>query len=165
MRHAMSTQNKNLFGAQAKLHSLAGDVTIFRLNRLSESGIGHLDQLPYSIKVLLESCLRNTDNFEVMEDDVRKLAAWNAKSTVDEELPFKPARVILQDFTGVPAVVDLAAMRSAMKLVSSSGMRNTSSSRPRSRICKERLASSSMTRSANHLMSTIIALRLTTLRS
>lgn len=105
----------NPFGAEARLASRAGDVTIFRLNRLKELGIGHVDQLPYSIKVLLESCLRNTDNFEVTEQDVKKLAAWNAAAASDDELPFKPARVILQDFTGVPAVVDLAAMRSAMK--------------------------------------------------
>ncbi|MGA2230025.1 MAG: aconitate hydratase AcnA [Tepidisphaeraceae bacterium] len=108
-------QNKNVFGAMAKLSSLAGEVNIFRLGRLSESGIGHVDLLPYSIKVLLESCLRNTDNFEVTEADVRKLAAWTPDSETAEEMPFKPARVILQDFTGVPAVVDLAAMRSAMK--------------------------------------------------
>ena len=105
----------NPFAAQAKLATAAGDVNIYRLNRLTEMGIGHVDQLPYSIKVLLESCLRNTDNFQVTEQDVRKLAAWDAQAAVAEELPFKPARVILQDFTGVPAVVDLAAMRSAMK--------------------------------------------------
>jgi aconitate hydratase len=109
------SNNKNLFGAQAKLSSQAGEVSIFRLNRLAESGIGHVDQLPYSIKVLLESCLRNADNFEITEQDVRKLAAWRADAASNDELPFKPARVILQDFTGVPAVVDLAAMRSAMK--------------------------------------------------
>ena len=108
-------KNQNLFGAESTLKSQAGDVTVFRLNRLTELGIGHVDQLPYSIKVLLESCLRNADNFEVTEQDVRKLAAWEANAAVAEELPFKPARVILQDFTGVPAVVDLAAMRSAMK--------------------------------------------------
>ena len=111
----MSMNNKNVFGAMAKLSSQAGEVNIFRLGKLSESGIGHIDQLPYSIKVLLERCLRNTDNFEVTENDVRKLAAWTPDSENAEEMPFKPARVILQDFTGVPAVVDLAAMRSAMK--------------------------------------------------
>jgi aconitate hydratase len=111
----MTNTNKNLFGAQATLATAGGDVQIFRLNRLSQMGIGHVDQLPYSIKVLLESCLRNTDNFEVTEQDVRKLAAWDAAEQSGDEMPFKPARVILQDFTGVPAIVDLAAMRSAMK--------------------------------------------------
>ncbi len=106
---------KNPFGAESKLSSRAGDLKIFRLNALSEAGVGHIDRLPFSIKVLLESCLRNLDGFEVTEDNVRDLASWNAKNVNAVELPFKPARVILQDFTGVPAVVDLAAMRSAMK--------------------------------------------------
>ena len=106
---------KNPFGAEAVLSSKAGDVTIFRLNKLKESGIGHIDKLPYSIKVLLECCLRNTDNFIVTEEDVKRLANYNAADPGNSEVPFKPARVILQDFTGVPCVVDLAAMRDAMK--------------------------------------------------
>ncbi|MDB5304398.1 MAG: acn [Phycisphaerales bacterium] len=110
----MATLN-DPFGAVAKLSSKAGDVKIYRLNRLAEAGLGDIASLPFSIKVLLESCLRNLDNFQVTEKDVRGLAAWDAKSVSRGELPFKPARVILQDFTGVPAVVDLAAMRSAMK--------------------------------------------------
>ena len=105
------------FGATARLSSKAGEVRIYRLNRLKELGIGDVDRLPFSIKVLLESCLRNLDNFQVNEKDVRALAGWDATATSRGELPFKPARVILQDFTGVPAVVDLAAMRSAMKRV------------------------------------------------
>src|SRR5688572_6177162 len=108
-------QTNNPFGAEAKLSSKLGDLTYYRLNRLTELGIGHVDKLPFSIKVLLESCLRNTDNFEVSEDDVRGLAAWNAEKPNPVEVPFKVARVVLQDFTGVPAVVDLAAMRAAMK--------------------------------------------------
>jgi aconitate hydratase len=110
----MSTTN-NPFGAHAKLSSKAGDVSIFRLNKLQESGVGDLAKLPFSIKVLLESCLRNTDNFEVSEEDVKRLANWKPEQRSAVELPFKPARVILQDFTGVPCVVDLAAMRAAMK--------------------------------------------------
>ena len=105
------------FGAVAKLSSKAGDVRIYRLNRLTEAGVGDVDRLPFSIKVLLESCLRNLDNFQVNEKDVRQLANWDPAAQSRGELPFKPARVILQDFTGVPAVVDLAAMRSAMKRV------------------------------------------------
>jgi aconitate hydratase len=85
------------------------------LNKLTELGIGHVDKLPFSMKVLLESCLRNTDNFEVAEDDTRGLAEWNAEKPNPVEVPFKVARVVLQDFTGVPAFVDLAAMRAAMK--------------------------------------------------
>jgi aconitate hydratase len=109
----MSTNNP--FGSQATLSSKAGDVKIFRLNKLTELGLGNLDKLPFSIKVLLESALRNMDNFAVTENDVKGIAAWNAKNVNAVELPFKPARVILQDFTGVPCVVDLAAMRAAMK--------------------------------------------------
>jgi aconitate hydratase len=110
-----NTTSKNPFGAESKLSCLAGDLNIFRLNRLAELKLGDIDRLPFSIKVLLESCLRNTDNFEVSEQDVRRLAAWKASAVEPVELPFKPARVILQDFTGVPCVVDLASMRAAMQ--------------------------------------------------
>src|SRR2546428_2042733 len=114
----MAQTNKpttNPFGAEATITSNLGNLKYFRLNRLAELGVGHFDRLPFSIKVLLESALRNTDNFEVSEEDVTTLAAWNPPKPKTVEVPFKPARVILQDFTGVPAVVDLAAMRSAMK--------------------------------------------------
>jgi aconitate hydratase len=109
------TISHNPFGSAATLSSSGGDVRIFRLNKLIEQGVGDVSHLPFSIKVLLESCLRNVDGFQVSEKDVSQLAEWNAPKPSQGELPFKPARVILQDFTGVPAVVDLAAMRSAMK--------------------------------------------------
>jgi aconitate hydratase len=105
----------NTFGAESILSTKSGDFKIYRLNKLTESGIGNLDKLPFSIKVLLESCLRNLDNFQVNPEDITGLANYDADHVVQEELPFKPARVILQDFTGVPCVVDLAAMRAAMK--------------------------------------------------
>ena len=106
----MSTKTKsNPFGAEAKLNSAAGDLSIFRLDKL-----GDMSRLPISIKVLLESCLRNCDEFEVTREDVTKLVQW-APAGEAAEIPFKPARVILQDFTGVPCVVDLASMRAAMK--------------------------------------------------
>ncbi|MDA1014098.1 MAG: aconitate hydratase AcnA [Planctomycetota bacterium] len=105
---------ENSFGAAATLHTNSGDYTIFRLQKLAEDGIGHIDRLPYSIRVLLESCLRNVDGFIVNPDDVTNLANWSAGDVKEVELPFKPGRVVLQDFTGVPAVVDLAALRSAM---------------------------------------------------
>src|SRR5258708_5086476 len=111
----MAANKKNPFGAESKLSYSDGEVSIFRLKRLAEMKLGEIDKLPFSIKVLLESSLRNTDNFEVTEQDVRRLCAWNAKAVEPAELPFKPARVILQDFTGVPCVVDLAALRAAMK--------------------------------------------------
>ena len=104
----------NPFGAPATLSTKAGDVGIHRLDALP--GVD-LAMLPFSIKVLLESCLRNADGFEVTEDDVTKLSQWTPGGAADAagEVPFKPARVILQDFTGVPCVVDLAAMRNAMQ--------------------------------------------------
>jgi len=103
----------NPFGAQAKLGCRGGKFTIYRLDALSKYGA--LEKMPYSIKVLLEAVLRNVDGHTVTEDDVTRLAAYDATKVGDVELPFKPARVLLQDFTGVPAVVDLAALRSAMK--------------------------------------------------
>ena len=98
------------FGARAQLPGT--DVTYYQLAKLSQ--FGNIDRLPFSIKVLLEALLRTCDGYEVNPEDVENLAKWNAKNPVKNELPFKPGRVILQDFTGVPAVVDLAAMRSAM---------------------------------------------------
>ena len=86
----------------------------YRLSALSDAGIGHVDKLPYSIRVLLENLLRHHDNYVVNDDHVEMLAAWNASDVGQNEIPFTPARVILQDFTGVPSIVDLAALRSAM---------------------------------------------------
>src|SRR5204863_5077341 len=106
---------QDTFGARATLDSADGRAFIYRLDRLEKAGLGKLSCLPFSIKVLLEAVLRACDGELVTEEDVRVLAGWNAKSPAAHEVPFKPARVILQDFTGVPAVVDLAAMRSAMK--------------------------------------------------
>jgi aconitate hydratase len=103
------------FKARATLKTGSGTYTYYDLNALKRAGIGHVDRLPFSIKVLLEAALRNLDGFVVTADDVSGLANWNAKKPAVEELPFMPGRVVLQDFTGVPCVVDLAAMRDAMK--------------------------------------------------
>jgi aconitate hydratase len=85
------------------------------LDALERAGLGRMAALPYSIRILLENVLRNVDGATVLEDHVRALAAWNPATRAEKEVPFKPARVLLQDFTGVPALVDLAAMRSAMQ--------------------------------------------------
>ena len=85
----------NPFGSRATLDTQGGKVALYRLDALSKQGIGHVDRLPVSIKVLLEACLRNCDSFEVTEQDVKLLADWNAKAPAIEELPFKPARVLL----------------------------------------------------------------------
>jgi aconitate hydratase len=106
----------NAFGARTWLDTPQGRLAIYRLSALEKAGVGRdLHHLPFSIKVLLEAVLRNVDGELVGEDDVRHLADWNAAAPRDVELPFMPARVILQDFTGVPAVVDLASMRGAVK--------------------------------------------------
>jgi len=106
---------QDAFGARAVLDTGDGHAVIYRLERLEKAGSGGISRLPFSIKVLLESVLRNCDGTLITEQDVAALAGWNAKSPAAREVPFKPARVILQDFTGVPAIVDLAALRSAMK--------------------------------------------------
>jgi aconitate hydratase A / 2-methylisocitrate dehydratase len=103
------------FNARATLKTKSNTYTYYDLAALTRQKIGHVDKLPFSIKVLLESMLRNLDGFIVTADDVAGLANWNAKAPVKEEVPFMPGRVVLQDFTGVPCVVDLAAMRDAMK--------------------------------------------------
>ena len=107
--------SKDLFNARTTLSTRAGDVTAYRLGALTEQGLGDVDSLPYSIKVLLESCLRNADGFVVTEEHVKALASYDAKNVGEQEVAFKPGRVVLQDFTGVPAVVDFAALRSAME--------------------------------------------------
>ncbi len=104
------TEIANLFDARAKLPG--SDVYYYSLEKLQV--FGQMDRLPFSIKVMLEALLRTCDDRTVLREDVINLAAWSASNPSPVELPFKPGRVILQDFTGVPAVVDLAALRSAM---------------------------------------------------
>ncbi|NLG42302.1 MAG: aconitate hydratase AcnA [Phycisphaerae bacterium] len=108
------TGNRDLFGARAGLRTRGGQVEIYRLSALERAGFGQLQHLPYSIRILLESVLRNLDGLATLESHVRALAHWTPASTGQHDIPFMPARVVLQDFTGVPALVDLAAMRSAM---------------------------------------------------
>ena len=107
-------QPSNSFGARSTLETASGTVDYYRLARLEEQGYGDLTRLPFSIRVLLESVLRNENGRDVTRDDVLNLATYDPAAPARLEFPFKPARVVLQDFTGVPAVVDLAALRSAM---------------------------------------------------
>lgn len=92
----------------------SGTAYLYSLEKLKEMGYGNIDKLPFSIKILLEAVLRNYDDYVVTKSDIEALANYDAKSP-QGEIPFNPSRVVLQDFTGVPAVVDLAALRSAMK--------------------------------------------------
>ncbi|GAB5407763.1 MAG: aconitate hydratase AcnA [Balneolaceae bacterium] len=91
-----------------------GEATFYSLPKLKELGYSKVDTLPFSIKILLEAVLRENDGYAITDADIETLATFNAESP-EGEIPFKPSRVVLQDFTGVPAVVDLAALRSAMK--------------------------------------------------
>src|SRR5437667_1015841 len=91
----------------------------FSLPALEEQGIGKISRLPVSIRIVLESVLRNCEGKKVRRKDVEALAKWNAKSPANEEIPFVVARIVLQDFTGVPLIVDLAAMRSAVQRLGS----------------------------------------------
>ena len=102
------------FGARATLTTAGGPVTLYSLPRLEQLGLGSLARLPYSIRVLLEAVLRHCDGSTIRQEDVARLAGWDAAHYRPHELPFTPARVLLQDFTGVPAVVDLAALRAAV---------------------------------------------------
>ncbi|MFS0687842.1 aconitate hydratase AcnA [Sporosarcina sp. 179-K 8C2 HS] len=86
----------------------------YRLKALEEAGIANISKLPYSVRVLLESVLRQHDGYVIKDEHVENLAKWGKDADKDAEVPFKPSRVILQDFTGVPVVVDLASLRSAM---------------------------------------------------
>ena len=108
------SQMHNPLNTRDTLSTMAGDLAIFRLDRLEVDGVGSVSSLPFSVRVLLEAALRNLDGYQVREEDVGTLANWNAADPNPIEIPFKPARVVLQDFTGVPSLVDLAALRSAM---------------------------------------------------
>jgi aconitate hydratase len=110
-----AAKSQNAFGARDTFDTGSGKAGIYRLSKLEEMGLCKVATLPYSIRLLLEAVLRTCDGYEVTEEDVKALAGWRADASPDVEVPFKPARVVLQDFTGVPCVVDLAAMRAAMK--------------------------------------------------
>jgi aconitate hydratase len=100
---------KDTFNARDTLKTHHGEFAFYRLSK-----VGDVARLPFSIKILLEAALRNLDGYQVTEEDVRNLAAWQAANPKQVEFPWKPARVVMQDFTGVPCVVDLAAMRDAV---------------------------------------------------
>ncbi|MBV8808402.1 MAG: aconitate hydratase, partial [Acidobacteriaceae bacterium] len=105
----------NSFGAAATLRVNNQEFQIFRLDALEKSASGgKLSRIPYSIKILLENLVRFEDGRTVKASDIEYVAKWDS-STAAQEIQFRPARILLQDFTGVPCVVDLAAMRDALK--------------------------------------------------
>ena len=112
----MPNAKKDPRSARSKtLTTKGGRLQLYSLQELASNYAISIERLPYSIKVLLESALRSVDGFTVTEEDIRAIATWEAKKVAQREVPFIPARVLLQDFTGVPCLVDLAAMRDAMK--------------------------------------------------
>ncbi|HXZ42421.1 MAG TPA: aconitate hydratase AcnA [Terriglobales bacterium] len=107
----------NSFNSRSMLRVGGKEYEIYRVDALDKQGIS-TQRLPYSLRILLENLLRTEDGHNVTQDDIRALASWNSRSRPDKEIAFTPSRVLMQDFTGVPAVVDLAAMRDAMKRLS-----------------------------------------------
>ena len=110
----MADFTHNHYNARTALETATGRVYYYRLAALEEAGLAAISRLPFSIKILLETALRNWDEFLVTEKDIINLATWNPQAPAQVEIPFMTGRVIMQDFTGVPAVVDLAALRAAM---------------------------------------------------
>ena len=111
---AAGFESLDSFGARASLEAGGATHTIYRLDRAAEALGCDLARLPFTLRILLENLLRGEDGSAVSADSIRALGAWQAQATPSDEVAFRPARVLLQDFTGVPAIVDLAAMRDAM---------------------------------------------------
>jgi aconitate hydratase len=111
----MAQKYVDSFGARKALKVGGESYDIFRLDQVEKAGFNNVARLPVSLKVLLENLLRQEDNHHVNQADIEALANWDPKAKPDKEIAFMPARVLMQDLTGVPAVVDLAAMREAMK--------------------------------------------------
>jgi aconitate hydratase len=109
-----ASRSTDAFGARASLATPSGSFQIYRLDRLATRLGVSFERLPFSVRILIEAALRHCDGYQVTEADVERLARWSPAPAEPVEIPFKPARVILQDFTGVPCVVDLAAMRDAV---------------------------------------------------
>src|SRR3989338_6406075 len=105
----------NSFGTKTTLKAGKREYCIFKLDLLKKAGLPDPARLPVTLRILLENLLRFEDNRNVKRSDIEALLNWNPKASPDKEIAFMPARVLLQDFTGVPAVVDFASMRDAIK--------------------------------------------------
>ncbi|NUN12879.1 MAG: aconitate hydratase AcnA [Myxococcales bacterium] len=117
----MSTKRKNSFHSHTTLMVGGKAYRIANLTALRTANIGNVDRLPYSLRILLENLLRNEDGITVNQEDIVALASWRPENAADREIAYRPARVLLQDFTGVPVVVDLAAMREAVVRMGGNG--------------------------------------------
>jgi len=104
----------NAFDARKQFELNGKTYQYYDLKKLEEAGLGNIDRLPFSVRILLESVLRQHDGRVIKDEHVKGLTKWGTKEGNGVDVPFKPSRVILQDFTGVPAVVDLASLRKAM---------------------------------------------------
>ena len=122
------SQHPNSYGAQSTLKVGDRSLEIFRLDALQSKF--DVARLPFSLKILLENLLRCEDGETIRAQDIEALATWDAKALPSKEIAFTPARVVMQDFTGVPAIVDLAAMRDAMSAMGGDRRRSTRSSPP-----------------------------------
>src|ERR1044071_6398137 len=107
------TTKTNSFSSKAQIAVGSGKVELYRLDALVKAGVGDVATLPYSMRILLENLLRYEDGKTVNPADIQAVASWNPRQRVEHEVQLRPARVLMQDFTGVPAVCDLAAMRDA----------------------------------------------------
>ena len=105
---------QDVFQARSSFEVNGKSYNFYSLQALETANVGKVSRLPYSIKVLLESVLRQVDGRVITKEHVENLAKWGTNAVKEVDVPFKPSRVILQDFTGVPAVVDLASLRKAM---------------------------------------------------
>ncbi len=113
----MSQKRLDSFKTKKTLKVGHKNYDFFSLKAAQSAGLGDVENLPYSLKVLMENLLRNEDGFTVFADDIKSMGEWTKNKKSTREINYYPARVLMQDFTGVPAVVDLAAMRDAMKAV------------------------------------------------
>jgi aconitate hydratase len=122
--------SQDSFGAKSALKVGDKDYEIYRLDAVKGEGLD-VESLPFSLKVLLENLLRTEDGADITADHIKAIAGWDADAEPDQEIQFTPARVIMQDFTGVPCVVDLATMREAMADLGGDPPRSTRLPRPR----------------------------------
>lgn len=105
------TKLKGLYNTRSTFSVNGKEYHFYRVKALEEEGIGNVSRLPYSIKVLLEAAVREFDEMAITKEHVTKLANWTLERDTNQEIPFKPARILLHDTTGLPAMVDLAAIR------------------------------------------------------